>query len=240
MWAPDDGVRTVLVVAAHPDDIDFGAAGSVAALTASGCAVTYCIVTDGQAGGFDRSQSRLAVGARRRKEQSAAAAEVGVQQVVFLGYPDGALTPSLELRRDLTRVIRQVRPQRVIAPSPERDWSRIFASHPDHLATGEAVICAVYPDSRNPFAHPELLDTEGLEPHTVEQLWLMASSRLDLVVDITSTFDRKIAALSCHESQLPNGKPPVERLYEWAAGTARMAGLPEGSLAEGFQTVRTA
>ena len=155
------------MVTAHPDDVDFGAAGTVAAFTAAGVEVTYCIVTDGDAGGSDRPMPRVEMAALRQDEQRAAAAVVGVSDVRFLGHPDGMVQATLELRRDISRVIRQVRPERVITQSPERNWDAIFASHPDHLAAGEAAVCAVYPDARNPFAHPELLDEEGLEPWSV-------------------------------------------------------------------------
>jgi len=176
--------------------------------------------------------------ALRRKEQTAAAHHVGVDELFFLGYPDGRLVTSLELRRDITRVIRTFRPQRVITQSPERAWDRIFASHPDHLAAGDAAICAVYPDARNPFAHPELLEV-GLEPHTVEEVWLMADPTTTIAVDTTTTFDRKIAALCSHESQISAPAELRQRLEEWSRGTAVMAGLGEGSYAEAFRVVRT-
>ena len=188
-----EGIEQVLVVTAHPDDVDFGMAGTVATLTAAGVNVSYCIVTDGDAGGSDRTVSRSDMVALRQKEQRAAAAEVGVTELAFLGYPDGRLTPSLDLRRDISRVIRLLRPQRVFTQSPERSWTRLGASHPDHLATGEATTCAIYPDARNPFAFPELLE-EGLEPHIVPELWLMATERADRAVDITGTFKAKLAA----------------------------------------------
>ncbi|HTZ08097.1 MAG TPA: PIG-L family deacetylase, partial [Acidimicrobiales bacterium] len=145
-----DGVGRILVVTAHPDDVDFGVAGSVAAWTKAGVAVSYCIVTDGDAGGSDRTVTRSSMATLRRQEQRAAAAEVGVSDVVFLGYPDGRLTPSIDLRRDISRQIRRVRPERLVAQSPERLWDRIGASHPDHLAAGEAAVASVYPDARNP------------------------------------------------------------------------------------------
>ena len=176
-WSPDDGVRRVLIVTAHPDDVDFGTAGTVAAFTKAGLEVTYCIATNGDAGGSDRSVSRADMAVLRQREQRAAAAEVGVTDVHFLGHPDGRLQPTIELRRDISRVIRQVKPERVLTQSPERRWDFIFASHPDHLAAGEAAVCAVYPDARNPFAHPELLDEEGLEPWTVNELWISERDR---------------------------------------------------------------
>ena len=130
-------------------------------------------MTDGEAGGEDRDLPRTEMAATRRQEQLAAARRSGSTDVTFLGHPDGRVTPSDELRRDISRVIRRFRPQRVLTQSPERNWDRIYGSHPDHLAAGEATACAVYPDSRNPFAHPDLLE-EGLEPHAVDELWLMA------------------------------------------------------------------
>lgn len=237
-WSPGDGVDRVLVVSAHPDDVDFGAAGTVATFTDAGVEVAYCIVTDGDAGGSDPSVSRAQMAAIRRDEQRAAAAQVGVCDVTFLGYPDGRLTVSIDLRRDISRVIRRFRPQRVLAPSPERMWDRIFASHPDHLAAGEAATSAVYPDARNPFAHPELL-AEGLEPHTVTELWLMATPTASIAVDTSATIERKIAALRSHRSQVGDGEAMAGRIREWGAATAAGAGLPEGSTAELFQLVRT-
>ena len=186
----DDGsadVGRILVVTAHPDDVDFGAAGSVAVWTGRGIEVSYCIVTDGDAGGSDHSITRAEMAGIRREEQLMAARAVGVTDVTFLGFSDGRVTPSLELRAAIARVIRIIRPDRVVTQSPERNWSRIYASHPDHLATGEAAACAVYPDARNPFAFPELLE-EGLEPHTVPELWIMATERANRVVDATEVW----------------------------------------------------
>ncbi len=233
-----EGVEKILVVTAHPDDVDFGVAGSVAVWVKAGIEVAYCVVTDGDAGGSDRSMSRPEMSALRRVEQRAAAAEVGVNDVTFLGYPDGRLTSSIELRRDISRQIRFFRPQRLVCQSPERIWDRIGASHPDHLAAGEASVCAVYPDARNPFAHPELLD-EGLEPYSVPEMWLMAAPSSNRAVDITDTFDRKIAALRRHRSQVGEGEWLDERIRGWTQATARMAGLPEGHLAEAFRVVVT-
>lgn len=234
-----DSVERILVATAHPDDVDFAAAGSVAVWTTAGVEVAYCIATDGEAGGDDRALPRTEMAAIRRREQTAAAGEVGVTDLGFLGYPDGRLQADLELRRDITRVIRRFRPDRVVAPSPERNWARIYASHPDHLAAGEAAACAVYPDARNPFAYPELLE-EGLEPHTVPELWIMTTDRADRAVDVTECFDRKLAALRSHRSQVGDGEHLDELLRNWMSGTALAAGLPEGRLAEAFHVVSTA
>jgi LmbE family N-acetylglucosaminyl deacetylase len=235
----DDSVERVLIITAHPDDVDFGAAGSAAIWTDAGVDVTYCIVTDGAAGGFDRSVSRVEMAEIRRAEQTAAAKVVGVRDLVFVGYPDGRLEPTLDLRRDLSRVIRQVRPQRVLSQSPDRNYQRIYASHPDHLAAGEAALCAVYPDARNPFAHPELLDEEGLEPWSVDELWIMAANTPDRFVDVTDAFDRKLEALRCHVSQHPDPDRLEPLLRGWQTALAKLAGWPEGRLAEGFAGIET-
>ena len=236
--AGTDGVERILVVTAHPDDVDFGAAGSVAVWTHAGVEVAYCIATDGDAGGSDRSVSRTEMAVVRREEQREAARVVGVSDVTFLGFPDGRLTPALDLRQAIAGVIRRFRPDRVVAQSPERNWSRIYASHPDHLAAGEAAICAVYPDARNPFAFPALLE-EGLEPHSVPELWVMTTERADRVVDATEFFDLKLAALRSHRSQVGDGEHLGELLRTWMSGTALAAGLPEGRLAEAFHVVDT-
>ena len=231
--------ESILVVTAHPDDVDFGVAGSVAVWTDAGAVVTYCVVTDGDAGGSDPTISREDMRMIRRAEQTAAAAEVGVKDLIWLGYPDGRVEATLDLRRDIARVIRMVRPQRVVAPSPERMWERIYASHPDHLAVGEAATAAVYPDARNPFAFPELA-AEGLEAHTAGELWLMASPEPNVFVDITSTIDRKLAALRAHVSQSVDRDGQLEtRITEMLAGTGRRAGWEDGRLAEGFRRIAT-
>ncbi|MBJ7608744.1 MAG: PIG-L family deacetylase [Candidatus Dormibacteraeota bacterium] len=234
-----DSADPILVVVAHPDDCDFGCAGSTARWTAEGRQVSYCIVTDGDAGGSDRSISRTEMARLRREEQTAAAAAVGVTDIAFLGHADGRVQPTIELRRDITRVIRQRKPQRVVTQSPERNYQRIFASHPDHLAAGEAALSAVYPDSRNPFAHMDLLEKEGLEPHTVAEVYLMAMANGDTVVDITDTLENKLAALKCHASQYDNWEDLSERIRGWARMNAEQKGLGEGRSAETFLQVPT-
>jgi LmbE family N-acetylglucosaminyl deacetylase len=233
------GIERVLVVTAHPDDVDFGFAGSAAVLTDAGVEVTYCVVTDGDAGGAETGLARPEMAPKRREEQTAAAAVVGVHDLHFLGYPDGRVETSLALRRDITRVIRRVRPHRVLMQSPDRNWDRIYASHPDHLAVGESTIAAVYPDARNRWAHPEL-DGEGLEPWTVAQVWLGAGGPdLTHYVDITDAVDRKIEALLCHKSQLPDPVATGEMVRNWTSMTAASAGLPEGHFAEALRVVNT-
>jgi LmbE family N-acetylglucosaminyl deacetylase len=232
----DSEVARILVIAAHPDDVDFGQAGTVATWTDAGIEVVYCIVTNGDAGGSDVSVSRADMAVLRQTEQIAAAKCVGVSDVRFLGYPDGRVEASLDLRRDLARVIRQVRPDRVTCPSPERNYARIPTSHPDHRAVGSAALDAVYPDARNPFAFPELA-ADGLEPWTVHQVWISGGPQPDRFVDITDTFDRKIAALRAHESQTGQMDNLADMLRGWLSRAAQMGGLAEGRLAEAFQTI---
>ena len=231
-------VARVLVVTAHPDDVDFGAAGTVATWTAADIEVAYCIATSGDAGGFDDTP-RAEMAPLREAEQRAAAKELGVGDVAFLGYPDGRLTPSIELRRDISREIRRFRPDRVLTASPEIWWRRLGASHPDHRAVGEAAVAAVYPDARNPFAHPELLAEEGLEPWTVRELWLMAApdERVNHVVDTTDTVERKIAALRAHVSQTAHMADLDQRIRSLGGMSAQRFGLAAGRLGEMFQIV---
>ena len=233
----DADVTRVLVVTAHPDDVDFGASGTIATWTDRGIEVTYCVITDGDAGGFDPAVPRSEIPGIRRREQVAAAAAVGVTDVRFLGYRDGELTVTHGLRRDLSRVIRQVRPQRLLVQSPQRNWERIPASHPDHMASGEAAMQAVYPDARNPFAHPSLLDDEGLDAWSVPEVWVMAHPTISHYVDITEQFPRKIAALTAHESQTAHMTDLEGFIRGWAERAGSVAGFDEGRLAEGFFVV---
>jgi LmbE family N-acetylglucosaminyl deacetylase len=234
----DEAVERALVVMAHPDDVDFGCAGTVALWTDAGTEVTYLMVTDGEAGGDERTTTTEETAELRRAEQRKAAAAVGVTDVRFLGRPDGRVLPTLDLRRDIARVIRQVRPQRVVIPSPERDWSAIAPSHPDHLATGEAGINAVYPDARNPHAHPELL-AEGLRPWSVPEVWVVHPPGADHYTDVTDVIDRKFTALAAHASQIADVAALEADLRGWHAANAARGGLREGRLAEAFRVVDT-
>ncbi|GAA0387499.1 GlcNAc-PI de-N-acetylase [Acrocarpospora corrugata] len=238
MLDPAD-INKVLVVTAHPDDIDFGGAGTIATFVDRGVEVVYLLATAGDAGGFDRTVDAEDMAELRRAEQVAAAKQVGVTDVRNLGYPDGMLEATLALRRDIARVIRQVRPDLVFTSTPERNYARIGPSHPDHRAVGSAALDAVYPDARNPYAFPELLNDEGLEAWTVREVWLIGSPTPNHYVDVTATVDRKIAALRAHETQTGH-LPDLEKMVKtFLTNNANAAGLPEGSYAEGFQVVST-
>ncbi|MFD0685513.1 PIG-L deacetylase family protein [Actinomadura fibrosa] len=237
----DSEVRRILAVMAHPDDVDFGAAGTVAGWTDRGIEVVYLIVTDGDAGGFDDAVTRADMAVLRRDEQRAAAKCVGVTDVRFLGYPDGRVEATLDLRRDIARVIRQVRPDRVLMPSPERNYERIYPSHPDHRAVGSAALDAVYPDARNPYAFPELLSAEGLDAWTAREVWISGGPAVNHHVDMTDQYDRKVNALRAHASQTGHmGDGLHDMLRGWLSANATAAGLPGGRLAEAFQVVDTA
>ena len=233
-----EGVTRALAVTAHPDDVDFGAGGPVMALVKAGVQVTFCICTDGDAGGFDDSTDRSEIPAIRRAEQTSAAAVYGVTDVRFLGYQDGYLVPNHDLQRDIVRVMRQVQPHLVITQSPERNWDRLPSSHPDHMAAGEATARALYPAVRNPYAFPELRTDEGLEAWTVNWLWLQGHVEPNHWIDTTEFFSRKVKALDAHASQTSHMEDLAGMLRSWGEMQAQAAGFESGRLAEGFRQIK--
>ncbi|MFF4619963.1 PIG-L deacetylase family protein [Nonomuraea jabiensis] len=236
---PEAEINRVLVVTAHPDDVDFGAAGSVALFVDKGVEVTYLLVTDGDAGGNERTLDNSGMAELRRTEQRTAAKAVGVTDVRFLGYKDGLVVPSIELRRDISRVIRQVRPDLVITHHPDRNYHNVAPSHPDHRAVGGSALDAVYPDARNPYAFPELVREEGLEAWTVREVWLTGGSTPNHWVDVTEAMDRKLAALQSHVSQVAHVEGFVDFVKTRFAAWADQAGFAAGHYAEAFQVVPT-
>ena len=232
-----EGVTRAVVVTAHPDDVDFGAGATIAKLTDAGVHVTYCICTDGDAGGFDDATDRSEIPVIRRREQVAAAAHSGVTDVRFLGYKDGYLEPSHDVQRDIVRVLREIQPQLVITQTPERNWERLPATHPDHMAAGEATTRALYPAVRNPYAYPEIREA-GLEAWTVSWLWLQGHVEPNHFIDVTDQFDRKIAALREHASQTSHMDSLEGMLKEWGGRNAALGGLAEGRLAESFRQIK--
>lgn len=230
-------VERVLCFAAHPDDIDFGAAGTVAAWTAAGVEVTYCIMTDGDAGGFDPAH-RAEIIALRAAEQERAASLVGVTDIHYLHERDGFLEPNHLVMLGVVKLIREVRPDVVLSMHPERNWERIQKSHPDHLAVGEAVTRAIYPAAENPFAYPELAES-GLEAYKVPWLWLFAGpeERENHFVDVTAHVESKLEAIHVHVSQHPDAAAMETTVRKGMLRNARRAGLPEGRSAEAFHVV---
>lgn len=225
--------QQILVIAAHADDIEFGMAGTVARWTSEGHTVTYCIITDGSAGSNDPGVQPRELIATRRDEQIAAAAVVGVTDVRFLGYIDGLLQPTIALRRELTRLIRDVKPYRVICQDPTTVFvDTNYINHPDHRAAGEAAIYAVFPSAETRPIFPELL-SEGFEPHKVSELWLTLTTTDDQYIDVTDFMDRKIESLLCHRSQV--GPEAAEWIKQWNAEAGQKVGC---AFAEGFRVMR--
>lgn len=207
--------QRILVILAHPDDPEFFCGASIARWVKQGHQVSYCLLTQGDKGGSDRSVSPQLLAETRILEQGAAAARLGVKSVEFLDYPDGYLVPSLETRKAVTRVIRKHRPDILVSCDPEN----IFPSgtyrinHPDHRAAGQIVVDAVFPAAGNPFFFPELIDEEGLLPHTVHEVWLSLTSHANVALDVTETWEEKIKALHEHCSQIgPDLKKFDERI----------------------------
>jgi LmbE family N-acetylglucosaminyl deacetylase len=228
-------LERALVVISHPDDAEFVAAASVAKLIAGGVRVDYVVTTDGGKGSDDPSVTSELLAATRVAEQRAAADLLGVSEIVHLGYPDAYLTPSLELRRDISRQIRRFRPQLVITWSPSRRVDHNpFIGHPDHLATGEATLASVYPAARDRLTFPELAKDEGLEPWKVRQVLLAAAEEPILWVDVADTFDLGLRAIRAHVSQVGEREDLEERVLE----RARQAGESHGiGLAQAFTSI---
>ena len=196
----------VMVVTPHPDDSEFGVAGTVARWTAEGKQVVYVVCTNGDKGTTDRSLSAGALAEIRGREQRAAAKILGVREVVFLGYPDQSLEDTAEFRKEIVRLIRTFRPRIVVTSDPYRR----YIWHRDHRVTGQVVLDAVFPFARDHLAYSDLL-AEGLEPHKVEELLFWGAEDINYRSDITGTFDLKVSAIRCHESQVREfANPHVE------------------------------
>lgn len=225
--------QRAMVIVAHPDDIEFGCAGTVARWVRHGAEVCYVVCTSGDAGIADVALSRPQAAAIREAEQRAAAEHVGVREVVFLGEPDGVVVNTLDLRKALVRQIRRFKPEVVVTMDPTVLYVRgEYINHPDHRAVGTAAIDAVFPAAGQPHVFQELAD-EGLAPHKVRKVYVIGFAEGDAVVDIGDTFDLKIAALRAHASQMGEWDP-APRLREWAERTGAGHGV---ALAEGFKVV---
>ena len=217
--------QRALFIAAHPDDIEFVVAGSAARWTQAGSAVRYVLVTSGDAGSHEPGMTREKLARIREAEQEAAAQTVGVNEIVFLGYHDDEVEPSLALRRDLVREIRRFKPDRVVCFDPTFILGDGYINHPDHRAVAQAALDAVAPAAGMPLVFSELRE-EGLEPHPVKEVWIASGTQPNTWVDISSTLDLKIEALRKHASQFPDGWDPADMLREWAAESGREAGIP--------------
>ncbi len=226
-----DKIERVMVVTAHPDDSEFGAGGTVAKLAKQGCEVTYVIVTNGNKGSSDRTMTPERLAKIREEEQRNAARTLGVERIEFLGYPDGELEDTRDLRRDITRQIRRWRPDLLITQNPHRTYN-LYASHRDHRIAAGVVLDCVYPLARDHMSFPELLPE--VEPHKVREIHLMQWENPHLVVDISDTMELKLRALACHASQLGNFPSVEKRVRERAA----QLGKPKGyAYAEAFDRI---
>jgi LmbE family N-acetylglucosaminyl deacetylase len=222
-----------MVVFAHPDDAEFGSAGTIAKLSREGKEVVYVVVTDGSKGSSDPDMTAAKLIETRQREQCDAARVLGVKEVEFLGFPDGMLQPTIDVRKAISACIRKHRPDLVISQSPIRDLSMgVFVQHPDHLAAAEATFAAVYPCARDRMTFPELL-AQGLEPHAVGELWVAGTSHPDHFIDISDTLETKIQALLAHASQV------TDRVREMIPQRAKGVGEPHGiPYAEGFHRIQ--
>ena len=229
---PELKPRVVLGVAAHPDDLDFGAGGTMARFAKEGADVYYLILTDGSAGSSDREVSPSELVALRQAEQRAAVSAIGGKGVEFLDYQDGKLEVTLNLKRDIVRRVRRIRPDVVVTFDPSMLYAagRGFINHPDHRAAGQALLDAVFPLARDHLAFPELLE-EGCEPHITPTVLLVNFNEQNHYVDITATFDKKIAALAAHASQIPDMPAVEQRMKKLAEMSGSAAGM---KLAEAF------
>ena len=234
-----DPIERVLVVTAHPDDVEFSVGGTVASFTNAGIEVTYCVITDGDTGGIDRAATRAEVAALRRREQVAAAAVLGVDDVRFLGYKDGELMVTLDLRRDISRVIRQVRPQARARPLARAQLAPRLRHAPGPPCRRGGWDLRDLPGRPHPLRAPEPVEGEGLTGWAVPEAWIFGTPTPNHWVDVTEHIDRQLAALREHHSQTDHMVDLVDSITGRRAAQAAEAGMPQGHLAEAFMTVDT-
>ncbi|MCY4540157.1 MAG: PIG-L family deacetylase [Chloroflexi bacterium] len=230
----------IVVTAAHHDDIEFGVAGSVARwIREEGATATYVIITDGGSGSNDPDVSKRALIELRREEQMEAASIVGVSDVRFLDYPDGTLQATLGLRRDITRIIRQTKPYRVVCQDPTTVYAHSsYINHPDHRAAGEGTLYAAFPSAETRPIFPELL-AEGYEPHKIGELYLNLTQTPTHYHDISSTIELKMAALGAHVSQIGAGDDFENGAKKWLTESNRLGGEMVGvAYAEHFRVLK--
>lgn len=231
----DEPYSRAMVIMAHPDDAEWTCAATVAKLCAEGWEVVFLLCTDGSKGSDDPAMTAEKLARIREAEQRESARILGLKDVVFLGYPDSYLEPTLQLRKDIAREIRRFRPHVVITEPPTRDIdSRYYGSHPDHLATGEATLAAVFPTARDRLTFPELLE-EGLQPHKVREVWIVGGlDGSDHFVDVADYMATAIAALKAHKSQVD----PAEADKYFPMGRAETAAKVGLKYAEAFKTIK--
>jgi LmbE family N-acetylglucosaminyl deacetylase len=234
MVQPEKPYRRGMVVFAHADDAEYGSSGTVAKWCAEGWDVVYLVCTDGSKGSSDPEMSADRLVKVRQEEQRNAGKVLGLQDVVFLGFEDSMLEPSLTLRRDIAREIRRHKPDVLICPSPFRQSNNHrWLEHPDHLAAGEAAMAAVFPTARDRLTFPELLE-EGLEPHKVREVWVPSREDADCYVDVTDYIEVSVQALKQHKSQLGDFDSD-SHMREWRGRTGDRVGF---QYAESFKRIQ--
>jgi len=210
-----DTSQKILVILAHPDDPEFFCGATISRWSKAGHEVSYCLLTCGDKGTNDRNLSKGVLCGIRYQEQRSAAAKLGVKDVIFLGYPDGYLVPTLELRKEVTRVIRKVRPTILVTCDPTNLYfSGNRINHPDHRAAGQVVLDAVFPASQNHLYFEDLLIEEGLEPHAIREVWITLPTESNVVLNVTSDWESKIEALYEHKSQIGDAAKLAQRMRE--------------------------
>ena len=236
--SPERSRRIILAVGAHPDDIDIGCSGSVAKWISEGSEAYYLVLTDGSKGSEDPKISNKELTKLRQQEQLAAAKILGVKKVFFLDFVDGELENSHDLRKEIVRVIRQVKPTTVICWDPTLVYSeeRQFINHPDHRVCGQATLDAVFPFARNMRTYMNLLD-QGLEPHVVEEVLLVNFTKTNFYIDITKTIDLKMQAIGAHASQFNDIGKFKKRIKEMN-GLAGKKAQPKAKFAEAFLRIQ--
>lgn len=215
--------KTAMFIFAHPDDIEFGVAGTAAKWSRGGARVVYVVITDGNVGSHEDSMTREKLAEIRRAEQTTAG-EVAGAECVFLGYDDGFLQPTLELRKQLVRLIRQYKPDALVCGDPTNFFpGDNYINHPDHRAAATAALDAVFPTAEMSLLYPDLA-AEGLVGHKVNDVFVSFGERVNYYVDITDTIDTKIEALKKHASQLGDWDP-ADMMRQWAAESGKKVGF---------------
>ena len=227
--------KIVLGVAAHPDDLDFGASGTLAAFAAQGASVYYLLLTDGSKGTADREIASANLVKTRQQEQRAAVQAIGAKDVEFLDYPDGRLEVTMDVKRDIIKAIRTYKPDVVVTMDPSVLYSseRGMINHPDHRAAGQATLDAVYPLARDHLSFPELFDA-GYEPHKVSTVLLINFNQQNYTVDISETIDLKMEALEAHSSQMADLQKTQTMMKDMATEIGAASGYKYG---EGFMRI---
>jgi len=224
MVEPEQQYRRGMVVVAHADDAEWGCSGTVAKWCADGWEVVYVLCTDGSKGSDDLEMTSQDLVKTREQEQINAGKVLGLSNVVFLGHEDAMLQPTLELRRDIVREIRRYQPDVLICMGPSRKLTgNGYIGHPDHFASGEAALSAVFPSSRDRLTFPELLE-EGLEPHKVKEVWIMEHDEADQYVDVTDYIETSVAALQEHKSQVAEADAD-KYMRQWRGNIGKKVGM---------------